>query len=90
VAHEAGHELTPSGPEFTQVGFEDHAMEGPVNELSGGWRMKLAIACAMLQGADFLMLDEPTNHLDVNAVVCVTRTSPFMFNRINSKQPVAT
>jgi ATPase subunit of ABC transporter with duplicated ATPase domains len=39
-----------------------------VSELSGGWRMKLAIACAMLQDATFLMLDEPTNHLDVNAI----------------------
>ena len=37
----------------------DHA----VSTLSGGWRMKLALARAMLQQADILLLDEPTNHL---------------------------
>jgi len=39
----------------------DHA----VSTLSGGWRMKLALARAMLQNADILLMDEPTNHLDV-------------------------
>ena len=40
----------------------------PLSSLSGGWRMKLALAQAMLQDPDMLLLDEPTNHLDVNAV----------------------
>jgi len=36
-----------------------------VTGLSGGWKMKLALCCAILQNADILLLDEPTNHLDV-------------------------
>ncbi|RYZ13579.1 MAG: ABC-F family ATP-binding cassette domain-containing protein, partial [Myxococcaceae bacterium] len=43
----------------------------PVSTLSGGWRMKLALARAMLQRADILLLDEPTNHLDVINVAWV-------------------
>ncbi|KKA26509.1 hypothetical protein TD95_004247 [Thielaviopsis punctulata] len=46
-----------SGPEGRQ--------SQPVGSLSGGWKMKLALARAMLQKADVLLLDEPTNHLDV-------------------------
>jgi elongation factor 3 len=46
-----------SGPEGRQ--------SNPVGSLSGGWKMKLALAKAMLMRADVLLLDEPTNHLDV-------------------------
>ena len=45
--------------------------ENAVSTLSGGWRMKLALARAMLQRADILLLDEPTNHLDVINVAWV-------------------
>ena len=47
----------------------DHA----VSTLSGGWRMKLALARAMLQNADILLMDEPTNHLDVINVAWVKK-----------------
>lgn len=50
------------------VGFTEDGKAKPnhaVSTLSGGWRMKLALARAMLQNADILLLDEPTNHLDV-------------------------
>ena len=43
-------------------------MDGTIQSLSGGWRMKLAIARAMLWDADVLLLDEPTNHLDADAI----------------------
>lgn len=47
------------------VGFSEKMQGDAVTTLSGGWRMKLALARAMLQRADILLLDEPTNHLDV-------------------------
>ena len=53
---------------MASVGFVDGGKAQPnhgVSTLSGGWRMKLAMARAMLQKADILLLDEPTNHLDV-------------------------
>jgi elongation factor 3 len=53
------------------VGFTDKMLNDNVSTLSGGWRMKLALARAMLQKADVLLLDEPTNHLDVINVAWV-------------------
>ncbi|PXF43521.1 Elongation factor 3 [Gracilariopsis chorda] len=50
---------------LSSVGFTPLMLTGSVSYLSGGWRMKLALARAMLQNADILLLDEPTNHLDV-------------------------
>jgi elongation factor 3 len=50
------------------VGFTDDMLAQAVGSLSGGWKMKLELARAMLENADILLLDEPTNHLDVNNV----------------------
>jgi len=58
-----------------KVGFSEGKSSGsggdcddPISSLSGGWRMKLALARAMLQKADIILMDEPTNHLDVKNV----------------------
>jgi len=59
---------------MNSVGFTEDGKAKPnhaVSTLSGGWRMKLALARAMLQNADILLLDEPTNHLDVINVAWV-------------------
>jgi len=48
-----------------KVGFDQHHLNLPVSSLSGGWRIKTALARAMLRNADILLLDQPTNHLDV-------------------------
>ena len=50
---------------LASVGFSDDRQETSIGSLSGGWKMKLALARAMLFKADILLLDEPTNHLDV-------------------------
>lgn len=47
------------------VGFNDDRQKQSIGSLSGGWKMKLALARAILFKADILLLDEPTNHLDV-------------------------
>jgi len=47
------------------VNFTEKMCGDGIDTLSGGWRMKLALARAMLQNADILLMDEPTNHLDV-------------------------
>ncbi|KAG6898933.1 hypothetical protein C0993_002605, partial [Termitomyces sp. T159_Od127] len=50
---------------LASVGFSDERQKHAIGSLSGGWKMKLALARAMLFKADILLLDEPTNHLDV-------------------------
>lgn len=48
-----------------EMDFTDDLIQKPICNLSGGWKMKLALARAILLNADLLLLDEPTNHLDV-------------------------
>jgi elongation factor 3 len=50
---------------LASVGFSDERQAQAIGSLSGGWKMKLALAHAMLFKADTPLLDEPTNHLDV-------------------------
>ncbi|GMF00401.1 unnamed protein product [Ambrosiozyma monospora] len=47
-----------------EFGFSEAMIDMPISALSGGWKMKLALARAVLRNADILLLDEPTNHLD--------------------------
>jgi len=58
---------------LASVGFDDEKRAMPVAALSGGWKMKLELARAMLMEADILLLDEPTNHLDVYNVAWLTK-----------------
>lgn len=51
-----------------EFGFLQGQFEGPITSLSGGWKMKLALARAVFEDPDILLLDEPTNHLDVKNV----------------------
>ncbi len=51
------------------LGFETPQHATPVREFSGGWRMRLNLARALMRRSDVLLLDEPTNHLDLDAVL---------------------
>lgn len=50
------------------LGFSQNQIQQPVAAFSGGWRMRLNLAQALIARADLLLLDEPTNHLDVDAI----------------------
>ncbi len=51
------------------LGFKTAELDLPVNSFSGGWRMRLQLARALMCPADLMLLDEPTNHLDLDALV---------------------
>ncbi|ARD44746.1 ATP-binding cassette domain-containing protein [Colwellia sp. PAMC 21821] len=55
------------------LGFVQEQLANPVKSFSGGWRMRLNLAQALISRADLLLLDEPTNHLDLDAVIWLQR-----------------
>lgn len=55
------------------LGFSQAELSQPVSAFSGGWRMRLNLAQALLCPSDLLLLDEPTNHLDLDAVIWLER-----------------
>jgi ATP-binding cassette, subfamily F, member 3 len=53
------------------LGFKNSELNNPVSSFSGGWRMRLNLAQALMCPSDLLLLDEPTNHLDLDAILWV-------------------
>ncbi len=65
-----GHDAPARAQTLIQgLGFSVPELDQPVNSFSGGWRMRLQLARALMCPSDLLLLDEPTNHLDMDALV---------------------
>ncbi|CAN5742747.1 ATP-binding cassette domain-containing protein [soil metagenome] len=70
LADAGEHDAVPRAQALIQgLGFKTHELDDPVNSFSGGWRMRLQLARALMCPSDLLLLDEPTNHLDLDALV---------------------
>ena len=54
---------------LTGLSFSEDDLQRPMSDFSGGWRMRLSLARALMCRSDLLLLDEPTNHLDLDAVI---------------------
>ena len=69
--YDAGEHDAPSRAQalILGLGFKTTELDNPVNSFSGGWRMRLQLARALMCPSDLLLLDEPTNHLDLDALV---------------------
>jgi ATPase subunit of ABC transporter with duplicated ATPase domains len=68
--HLGGYALEAQAREVLHgLGFEDDQIDGDVGDLSGGWKMRVALARVLLGRPDVLLMDEPTNHLDLESII---------------------
>jgi ATPase subunit of ABC transporter with duplicated ATPase domains len=68
--HLGGYALEAQAREVLHgLGFEDERIDGDVGTLSGGWKMRVAMARVLLGRPDILLMDEPTNHLDIESII---------------------
>ncbi len=68
--HLGGYALEAQAREVLHgLGFQDDQIEGDVGVLSGGWKMRVALARVLLGRPDVLLMDEPTNHLDIESII---------------------
>jgi ATPase subunit of ABC transporter with duplicated ATPase domains len=68
--HAGGYGLEAQAREVLHgLGFDDERIEGDVGVLSGGWKMRVAMARVLLGRPDVLLMDEPTNHLDIESII---------------------
>ena len=72
--HLGGYALEAQAREVLHgLGFDDERIDGDVGALSGGWKMRVAMARVLLGRPDVLLMDEPTNHLDIESIVWLER-----------------
>ena len=68
--HLGGYALESQAREVLHgLGFDDARIDGDVGALSGGWKMRVAMARVLLGRPDVLLMDEPTNHLDIESII---------------------
>jgi ATPase subunit of ABC transporter with duplicated ATPase domains len=68
--HSGGYGLEAQAREVLHgLGFDDERIDGDVGVLSGGWKMRVAMARVLLGRPDVLLMDEPTNHLDIESII---------------------
>src|SRR5271165_1911337 len=68
--HLGGYTLEAQAREVLHgLGFEEDQIDGDVGALSGGWKMRVALARVLLGRPDVLLMDEPTNHLDIESII---------------------